>query len=111
GALGSASIVRAVAKVLADHVDVPAVIDTPMAATLGKSRGARLLATRALSAMRSLLVPRAAILTVNVAEAEALTKRRVFDLESARVAATELRSMGARVVIVKGGHLEGPRAI
>lgn len=103
GALGSAANVRAVGTWLSASA-LPVVVDTPMLPSRGRGR---LLSAGAVAAVRRWLVPRATVLTVNVAEAEALTGRRVTDVIAAERAARELRSAGARCVVVKGGHLAG----
>jgi hydroxymethylpyrimidine/phosphomethylpyrimidine kinase len=108
GALGSRENVRAVARLLARHADVPAVIETPISPTRG---GGRLLAARALSALRDELAPRATLLTANLAEVHALTGERVRTVSEAHDAARTLARMGARAAIVKGGHMDGPDAI
>jgi hydroxymethylpyrimidine/phosphomethylpyrimidine kinase len=105
GALGTAENVRAVSRLLAE-ADVPAVVDTPMLPSRGTGR---LLAERALRAMRSELLPRATVLTVNAVEAEALSGVRVATLSEAHDAALALARTGARVVLVKGGHLDALR--
>ncbi len=46
-------------------------------------------------------------MTPNADEAEALTGIAVTDVKSAREAARSLNDMGAKAVLVKGGHLEG----
>jgi hydroxymethylpyrimidine/phosphomethylpyrimidine kinase len=53
------------------------------------------------------LVPLAALVTPNLPEAEALLGRSVRSLEEMRLAARDLCALGARAVVVKGGHLEG----
>jgi hydroxymethylpyrimidine/phosphomethylpyrimidine kinase len=108
GALGSLENVRAVARVLARHPGVPVVIDTPMLPTRGK---ARLLASRAVSAVRDELLPRATLVTANVAEAEVLVGDRVRSVGEAHDAARALARLGARAAIVKGGHMSGTSAI
>jgi hydroxymethylpyrimidine/phosphomethylpyrimidine kinase len=60
--------------------------------------------------MRRELVPRAALVTANVAEAEALTGVRVENVFDAYIAAKALVNAGARAALVKGGHLGGPLA-
>jgi hydroxymethylpyrimidine/phosphomethylpyrimidine kinase len=104
GALGTAANVRAVAK-LAGRI--PLVVDPVVLPTSGK---ARLLDEAALVAMRRELVPRAALVTANIAEAEALTGVRIENVFDAYIAARALVNAGARAVLVKGGHLDGPRA-
>ena len=108
GALGSETNVRAVGELLAAHEGVPAVVDPVLAPTRGKGR---LLAERALGAVRSALVPRAALVTANVSEAEVLTGKRVSSVSEAHDAALALCRMGARAALVKGGHMTGAQAI
>jgi hydroxymethylpyrimidine kinase/phosphomethylpyrimidine kinase len=108
GALGSVENVRAVARLLARHPDVPFVVDTPMRATRGR---ARLVAASALDAYRGELLPRATLVTVNLAEAGLLLGERVRTAGEAHDAARELARGGARAVLVKGGHMQGPSAI
>jgi hydroxymethylpyrimidine/phosphomethylpyrimidine kinase len=108
GALGNAANVRVVARILARHPEIPAVVDTPIRPTRGRGR---LLAAQALEALRDDLLPRAMVATVNVAEAEALLGARVRSLGDARDAAHALARTGPRAVVVKGGHLEGAMAV
>lgn len=108
GALGSEANVRAVARLLDRHRGVPLVVDTPMLPTRG---GARLLARGALRALREELLPRAALVTANVDEAQALVGERVRTVGEAHDAARALVRAGARTALVKGGHLEGASAI
>lgn len=107
GALGSAENARALGDWLAIHRVVPAVVDTVMIPTRGR---ARLLEERAVSALRSRVIPRAALVTANAPEAEVLTGKRVTRLDEAREAALALLALGARAVLVKGGHLGGAHA-
>jgi hydroxymethylpyrimidine/phosphomethylpyrimidine kinase len=108
GALGNASNVHAAAALLAAHRDVPAVVDPVFVPTRGSGR---LLAERAIATLERDLLPRAALVTANAPEAEALTRERVTTVEQARVAARALVALGARAALVKGGHLASSRAI
>ena len=102
GALGNRSIVQAVAGAAVDF-RFPLVVDPVMVSQHG-----RLLVTQdALEAMRDELIPQASLLTPNLAEASALTGLEVKDLDSMFQAARELHRMGAKAVLVKGGHLDG----
>jgi hydroxymethylpyrimidine/phosphomethylpyrimidine kinase len=104
GMLGEAAIVHAVADVLAVRAEgVPLVVDPVMVAT----SGARLLEDAAVEALLARLLPAATLLTPNLPEAEALTGMRVTDLATMRQAALALRDLGARAVLLKGGHLPG----
>ncbi len=108
GALGTRENVRALARLLARHPDIPLVVDTPMLPTRGR---ARLIEARALAALKDDLLPRATLLTVNLAEAQALLGEPVRTVGEAHDAARALVALGARAVLVKGGHMEGPAAI
>ena len=103
GMLGEVEVVEAVAALLAE-ADLAAVIDPVMIA----KGGAPLLEPRALDAVRTLLVPQAALLTPNAPEAAALTGRAVATTDDLRRAGEALLAMGARAVLMKGGHVAGP---
>jgi hydroxymethylpyrimidine/phosphomethylpyrimidine kinase len=108
GALGSEANVRAVGELLAAHKAIPAIVDPVMLPTRGRGR---LLAERAVGAMRSALLPRAALITANVPEAEALTGARVTNVSEAHDAALALCKLGARAALVKGGHMTGAQSV
>lgn len=103
GALGSAALVRAVAE-RAKGFTFPLVVDPVMIS----KHGAPLLDEDAREAVARELMPRAALFTPNAHEAGALLGREVRTLEDARRAAAALLEQGARAVLVKGGHVEGP---
>jgi hydroxymethylpyrimidine/phosphomethylpyrimidine kinase len=102
GALGSLGNVRAVARWLSSSIDVPVVVDPVMVPTRGTSR---LLASRAIDAMRDELLPCATLVTANAPEAALLTGQRVTTVAEARRAARRLVALGAKAALVKGGHL------
>ena len=106
GMLGSTEVVERVAAIL-DTCGAPAVIDPVMIAKGGHP----LLPDEAVQAVRSLMVPRAALLTPNAPEAEALTGIAVTDLDGQRRAGAALLAMGARAVLMKGGHVPGETVI
>jgi hydroxymethylpyrimidine/phosphomethylpyrimidine kinase len=108
GALGSSANVRAVARWLSASATVPIVLDPVMAPTRGASR---LLAERAIAAMREELLPCATLVTANAPEAALLTGKRVTTVAEARRAAARLVAMGAKAALVKGGHLDERDAI
>jgi len=106
GMLGDAAVVELVARLL-DETQVPAVIDPVMMA----KGGASLLAREAVAAVRERLVPRAALLTPNAPEAEALTGLTVETTDDLRRAGEALLAAGARAVLMKGGHVAGERVV
>ncbi|HAJ01964.1 MAG TPA: bifunctional hydroxymethylpyrimidine kinase/phosphomethylpyrimidine kinase, partial [Brevundimonas sp.] len=65
----------------------------------------------AIDAVRTRMVPRAALLTPNAPEAEALTGIPVTDLHGQRRAGEALLTMGAGAVLMKGGHVDGERVL
>jgi hydroxymethylpyrimidine/phosphomethylpyrimidine kinase len=73
--------------------------------------GAALLADAAVGAVRRLLIPRAALLTPNAPEAEALTGLAVATTDDLRRAGEALLAAGAKAVLMKGGHLPGDRVV
>ena len=103
GSLGSAEVVRAVARALQGS-RVPLVVDP----VLSTKHGARLATDSAWLAIRDKLLPHAMLVTPNVPEAEAFTGIEIRNTDDMRGAALRLREMGARDVLVKGGHLDGP---
>ncbi|HEX6861090.1 MAG TPA: bifunctional hydroxymethylpyrimidine kinase/phosphomethylpyrimidine kinase [Caulobacteraceae bacterium] len=107
GMLGDAAMVEAVARILDSAVGVPAVVDPVMVA----KGGASLLADEAVSAVRELMVPRAALLTPNAPEAQALTGLAVTNADQMRRAGDALLELGAGAVLMKGGHIAGERVV
>lgn len=106
GMLGDTATVELVAMLL-DEAGVPAVIDPVMVA----KGGASLLADAAVAAVRRELVPRAALLTPNAPEAEALTGLAVASGDDQRRAGEALLAAGAKAVLMKGGHVPGGRVV
>lgn len=100
GMLATAEVIDTVGGLL-DARGVPVVLDPVMVAT----SGAKLLADDALAAMRTRLLPRATLATPNLPEAELLLERTIDDVDAMRDACTELLVLGARAVLLKGGHL------
>ena len=107
GMLGSVEGVETVARLLDTVVDIPAVIDPVMLAKGGR----RLLADTALDALRSLLVARAALLIPNAPEAAALTGLPAETTDDLRRVGDALLGLGARAVLMKGGHIVGESVI
>jgi hydroxymethylpyrimidine/phosphomethylpyrimidine kinase len=104
GMLRDAAVIETVAAVLAAKVpDAPLVLDPVMAA----KGGAELLRQQALTALTERLIPRATVLTPNLPEAEVLTGLAIDGVPAMRQAAAALRRLGARHVLIKGGHLPG----
>lgn len=106
GMIGDTAMVRAVAELL-DEARCPAVVDPVMIAKGGEA----LLPDEAVEAVRSLLIPRAALLTPNAPEAWTLSGVAVRDIDGQRRAGQALLRLGARAVLMKGGHVPGDRVV
>jgi hydroxymethylpyrimidine/phosphomethylpyrimidine kinase len=108
GMLATAAIVEAVAAAIA-ALDLPNLVVDPVMIAKG---GDRLLQTDAVAAIRTELLKLAEVVTPNVPEAEVLTGLPIRSLDDMRTAARRIRTLGPRVVVVKGGHLpQGDRIV
>ncbi|EEG76130.1 bifunctional hydroxymethylpyrimidine kinase/phosphomethylpyrimidine kinase [Dethiobacter alkaliphilus] len=103
GMLGDAKTITAVADSLNKHRVSNLVVDPVMVAQSGD----RLLQEDAVDALRDKLLPHALVVTPNLPEAEVLLGRQITTVDAMVAAAREIRLMGPRHVLVKGGHLEG----
>jgi hydroxymethylpyrimidine/phosphomethylpyrimidine kinase len=101
GMIGSAEIAHALIERV--PADVPIVFDPVMVATSGS-----VLADEATVAAFGRLMARAAVVTPNVPELEALTGRRIESVGALEAAARRLALETKAVVLAKGGHLDGP---
>ena len=104
GMLSSAAIVETVAAAVQRHALVNLVVDPVMIAKSGDA----LLRPEAVNALRDRLLPLAAVVTPNLPEAETLTGLSITTDADIRRAAEQIVGRGARAVVVKGGHREGP---
>ncbi|MEO6104401.1 MAG: bifunctional hydroxymethylpyrimidine kinase/phosphomethylpyrimidine kinase [Pseudoxanthomonas sp.] len=103
GMLANAGVIGVVADALQARRPPFLVLDPVMVAT----SGAKLLEDDALAALRTHLIPLASVLTPNLPEAELLLGHAIADLAAMHAAATELLSLGAQAVLLKGGHMRG----
>jgi hydroxymethylpyrimidine/phosphomethylpyrimidine kinase len=104
GMLGDGAAVEAVAGFLGRRGLLHVVLDP----IFKSSSGADLLDAAGIGLLTAKLIPLADVITPNVDEAAALTGLEVADLDQMRAAAAELHTMGAKAVVVTGGHLERP---
>jgi hydroxymethylpyrimidine/phosphomethylpyrimidine kinase len=104
GMLGSAEAARAVAAFLKRHRPRQVVLDP----VIRSSSGAELLSKEALLVLKNRLLTMVSVITPNIDEAAALTGLRINNIEEMNAAALHLRAMGARNVIITGGHIDPP---
>jgi hydroxymethylpyrimidine kinase/phosphomethylpyrimidine kinase len=106
GMLHTRDMIRLVSRELA-RAGAPVVVDPVMVA----KSGAKLLRPDAVEALLKDLLPISAVATPNAMEAEAMAGIEVRDVEGAKRAAEAIAGLGAKVVVVKGGHLSGEKAV
>ncbi len=108
GMLSQPAVIETVAAGLARHRQDRVVLDPVMVAASGD----RLLAAEAVDVLRHVLIPRAMLITPNLPEAAALLETTVAESESAmREQGEKLLAMGARAVLIKGGHGSGAESV
>lgn len=101
GMIGSRAMVSCLVNLLAD-VKLPIVLDTVFKASIGEN----LLETGARQLFTTRLLPLATLITPNIPEAEQLTGLAIRSRFDQLSAAQALLSMGAKAVLLKGGHFE-----
>jgi hydroxymethylpyrimidine/phosphomethylpyrimidine kinase len=108
GMLSQAAIIEAVVKGLGRYSARNIVLDPVMVATSGD----RLLAADAVEALRNVLIPRTLVVTPNLPEAAALTGAAAARNEQEmEIQAREILTLGARNVLIKGGHGSGSESV
>lgn len=107
GMLANGAVITAVIDALSYHRPAHVVLDPVMVAT----SGATLLDSDALDLLREQLLPLVTLVTPNGPEAALLTGLRVDVTRDAAPAIDALRNMGARAVLLKGGHIDDGDAV
>ena len=100
GMVADAALIRVIAEKLDEYRAKNVVVDPVMVAT----SGARLISEDAVEALVSLLLPRAAIITPNIPEAEVLADMAITDREGMTAAAAHIYEHAHTAVLMKGGH-------
>ena len=103
GMLSNTAIVEAVAKALHDYKPSFIILDP----VIVSSTGHRLLSIEAQETIKERLIPIADLLTPNIPEMKALTDSSLSSLEEKKEAAQQLFNLGAKAILLKGGHEEG----
>ncbi len=108
GMAAQAATIAAIAEGLARWSPRHVVLDPVMVATSGD----RLLAAEAIDALKTMLIPRASLITPNLPEAAALLNEPLAESEAAvESQGRRLLAMGCHAVLVKGGHGHGAESI
>lgn len=103
GMLSGSDIIRAIAQKIEQWEVRDLVVDPVMVAKSGD----RLLHEDAIDVLRYRLLPLALVVTPNIPEAEVLAGMEIRHEIDREEAARRIRKLGARYVVVKGGHLDG----
>lgn len=107
GMLHSPEVVQVVADAIRRHGLPNVVLDPVMVATSGD----RLIAEETVGTLVRLLFPLAAVVTPNLDEAGWLLGRTIAEEGALDAAATDLLALGAKAVLLKGGHLPGEHVV
>lgn len=107
GVVAEAAVVEVVAEGLARHGQKVIVLDPVMVS----GGGDQLISQEAIEALISVLVPKVMLVTPNLAEAARLTGMPpAEDRDGMRRQAERILALGARNVLIKGGHAHGPES-
>ncbi len=102
GMLHSSRVIKSVLKAL-DQIKIKKIILDPVMVAKG---GSKLIDSKAIQLLRSKLIKKVSLITPNIPEAEILTKTKIFNKEDMIYAAYKLIELGAKNVLIKGGHLK-----
>lgn len=106
GMVSGIPLIESIARALKSVQPPPIVLDPVM---ISKS-GYRLLSPDAQAALIEHLFPMAEVVTPNIHEAEALTRRNIHSISEMKSAAREILKLGAKKAVIKGGHLGNEEA-
>ena len=106
GMVSGVALIEAIAEALHRVERPPVVLDPVM---ISKS-GYALLKEEAQQALVAHLFPLSEVVTPNIFEAERLVGHTIGSVDEMQTAAREILALGARKVVVKGGHLGNARA-
>ena len=102
GMLHSSEVIKMVLKAL-DLIKVKKIVLDPVMVAKG---GAKLIDNKAIQLLKLKLIKKVSIITPNIPEAEILTKTQIITKEDMIYAANKLIQLGAKNVLIKGGHLK-----
>ena len=103
GMLHSVKVIRSVIKSL-DQIKIRNTVLDPVMVAKG---GTKLIDNKAINLLKSTLIKKVLIITPNIPEAEILTNTKIKSKEDMIVVAQKLIELGAKNVLIKGGHLKG----
>ena len=101
GMLGNTKIINAVLKSIS-KIKVNKIILDPVMVAKG---GARLIDNKSIKILKSKLLNKVSLITPNIPEAEILANQKIFSKEDMITAGKKIITLGAKSVLIKGGHL------
>ena len=105
GMLNSLKVIQSVIKSL-NNIKIKKIILDPVMVAKG---GTKLINNNAINLLRTKLIKRVTLITPNIPEAEILTKTKIRSKEDMIFAAHKLIKLGAKNVLIKGGHLKSDK--
>jgi|TARA_B110001452_G_scaffold222154_1_gene194916 hydroxymethylpyrimidine/phosphomethylpyrimidine kinase len=102
GMLHSPGVIHAVINSL-DKIKISKIVLDPVMVAKG---GTKLINSQAIELIKKKLIKRVLLLTPNIPEAEILTNLKIKNTKDMIDAANKLISLGAKNVLIKGGHLK-----
>ena len=105
GMLHSSEVIKSIISSL-DIIKVRKIILDPVMVAKG---GAKLIDKKAINLLREKLIKRATLVTPNIPEAEILSRTKIISKEDMIFAAHRLIDLGAKNVLIKGGHLKSKK--
>jgi hydroxymethylpyrimidine kinase/phosphomethylpyrimidine kinase len=107
GMLHSKKVIVAVNKSL-DKIKVKKIILDPVMVAKG---GTKLINSTAISFIKKNLIKKALLITPNIPEAEILSGKKIKSTKDMIIAGKKLIKLGAKNVLIKGGHLKSKKMI
>ena len=101
GMLNSTRVINSIINSL-NKIKVKKIILDPVMVAKG---GTRLINNKAIEVLKKKLIKKVTLITPNIPEAEVLTKVKIYNVKDMMHAANILISLGAKNVLLKGGHL------
>jgi hydroxymethylpyrimidine/phosphomethylpyrimidine kinase len=105
GMLLTSGVVQVVVKKIKEYNISKVVVDPVMIAEGGRS----LMQDKARDTLVKKLLPLAFVVTPNIPEAERLTRSKIKSVDEMKKAAALIHNLGAKNVLIKGGHLPGAK--
>ena len=101
GMLSNEKIIKTVAEKIDLYRIEKLVVDPVMS-----SKGGTALLKNSTELLKKEILPRALIVTPNIPEAEILSSASISNISDMKTAAEKIHLLGAKTVLIKGGHLE-----